>query len=250
MRFAPSPAFGVIDDARVLQRRTRRRRARAVAAVAAVTGVGVLVGLSVSSSAGGSPSPALLSTLDVLRRPATEADRLPAWIAADLEQHATIFMPYVRRALVADGFTFYVIPEISQSPFNGETVAGASLLALAKTEAHGGADASTVAEIKRDELTGTLGLRGARTLVEGIVPNGVRSLTLRYAAGTAGGFSRKTRPAATVTAFATNNVIVITAPRGGLQARAAVATWRAANGAVIKIVHGTGRRPWWLPTTR
>jgi hypothetical protein len=210
----------------------------------------VLVELSVSSSGDGSPSPALLSTLRVLRRPVTAADRLPAWIAADLGRHATVFMPYVRRALTADGFTFYVIPEISQSPFNGQSVDGASLLALAKTDADGGADASTIAEINDDELTGTLGLSGARTLISGIVPNDVGSLTLRYVAGAAGGFSRKPRPAVTITAFATSNVIVITAPRAGLQARTAVATWRATNGAVIKVVHGTARRPWWLPTTR
>jgi len=36
---------------------------------------------------------------------------------------------------------------------------------LAKIEAHGGADASTITEIASDELTGTLGLSGARSLV-------------------------------------------------------------------------------------
>jgi hypothetical protein len=249
MGFA-APAFGVIDDARLRRRRIRRRGALAVVAIAAIAGAGVLVGEAVSSSGDGSPSPALVSALRVLRRPVTAADRLPAWIAADLERSATVFMPFVRRALTTDGFTFYVIPEISQSPFNGETVDGASLLALEKTEAHGGADASTITEINDDELTGTLGLSGARTLISGIVPNDVGSLTLRYAAGGAGGFSRKRLPAATIRAFAANNVIAITAPRGGLQARAAVATWRATNGAVIKVVHGTARRAWWLPTTR
>jgi len=64
----------------------------------------------------GTPSATMLSTLPVLSRPATSADRLPASLYANgrlrllLFQSAQIYIRYVRRVLVAEGRTFYLVP--------------------------------------------------------------------------------------------------------------------------------------------
>jgi hypothetical protein len=43
----------------------------------------------------------------------------------------------------------------------------------------------------------------------------------------------------TIKAHAVNNVVVVSAPRAGEQATSAVTTtWRAANGTIIKTIHG------------
>jgi len=62
------------------------------------------------------PGATMLSTLPVLSRPATSADRLPASLYTNgrlrplLFQSGQIYIRYVRRVLVADGRTFYLVP--------------------------------------------------------------------------------------------------------------------------------------------
>lgn len=63
----------------------------------------------------GSPSAAMLSTLPILRRPATSADRLPA--SLDFHgrligpfQGGEVYIRYVRLARLVDGSTFYLVP--------------------------------------------------------------------------------------------------------------------------------------------
>jgi hypothetical protein len=66
----------------------------------------------------GAPSAAMLSTLPILRRPATSADRLPAnlyfhmggRLKVQLGQGGDVFVGYVRRVRVAEGRTFYLVP--------------------------------------------------------------------------------------------------------------------------------------------
>lgn len=67
----------------------------------------------------GSPSAAMLSTLPILRRPATSADRVPANLYVHFdgrlrlllgEQGGDVYVRYVRRVRVAEGRTFYLIP--------------------------------------------------------------------------------------------------------------------------------------------
>ena len=72
--------------------------AGAIAAVVAVASAG--------GTTGGSPSPALLSILAVLRRPASSADHLPPSLAANVGRSSEVFVSYVRRAVVADGRTW------------------------------------------------------------------------------------------------------------------------------------------------
>jgi hypothetical protein len=55
----------------------------------------------------GSPSPALLSALGVLRRPATPADRLGA---ASLEGIPDTYAGYTRRAVATHGTAYYIVP--------------------------------------------------------------------------------------------------------------------------------------------
>jgi hypothetical protein len=76
-------------------------------------GPGPLAGNAVSY---GVPSAAMLSTVPVLRRPATSADRLPArfYFHGRLTQltfqGGKIYVRHIRRARVADGSTFYLVP--------------------------------------------------------------------------------------------------------------------------------------------
>jgi hypothetical protein len=42
----------------------------------------------------------------------------------------------------------------------------------------------------------------------------------------------------TITAHAVNNVVVVSVPRAGAQAMNVTTTWRAANGTIIKTIHG------------
>lgn len=67
----------------------------------------------------GVPSATMLSTLPILRRPATSADRLPAnlyfRVGGRLRvqlggQGGDVYIRYVRRVRVADGRTFYLVP--------------------------------------------------------------------------------------------------------------------------------------------
>ena len=65
----------------------------------------------------GRPSAAMLSTLPVLSRPATSADRLPASLYSGRRlgpwpwfQGGQIYLRYVRRVRVVDGSTYYLIP--------------------------------------------------------------------------------------------------------------------------------------------
>jgi hypothetical protein len=62
-----------------------------------------------------SPSAAMLSTIPVLRRPGTPADRLPRSFRPDgpLElgfASGKVYIRYFRRARIADGITFYLVP--------------------------------------------------------------------------------------------------------------------------------------------
>jgi hypothetical protein len=103
----------------------------------------------------------------------------------------------------------------------------------------GGADA---AEIARQGMWGSssggTGANPGLTLFDGVVPDGVATVTLHYSAGKVGGFSRRTASAVTITAHAVNNVVVVSVPRAGAQAMNVTTTWRAADGATIKTIQG------------
>lgn len=102
----------------------------------------------------------------------------------------------------------------------------------------GGGDAAVIEEGKG------LGEGGAATgsgpdtsFVDGVVPDGVASVTLHYDAGPLGGYSRKQAPAANITTKPVNNVIIAIVPRATGNALPSTITWRAANGKIIKTIH-------------
>jgi hypothetical protein len=103
----------------------------------------------------------------------------------------------------------------------------------------GGADAEVIEQ--HGSWGGTSGGTGKNpglTRFNGIVPDGVATVTLHYPAGKVGGFSRRTAPAVTITAHAVNNVVVVSVPRAGAQALRVTTTWRASDGTIIKTIHG------------
>ncbi len=63
----------------------------------------------------GAPSAQMLATIPALQSPHTSADRLPAPLSGNerpspITQSGTVYVRYVRRALVTHGFTFYLVP--------------------------------------------------------------------------------------------------------------------------------------------
>jgi hypothetical protein len=142
---------GVIEEARVRQRRQRR-----IAGIASIAAAGfAALGLALAGGSGsphpaqapsshrpptttapvsltsascqitatagrtvpGPPSQSLLSILGVLRRPATAADALPAAVersllAPQLGQAVTLFVNYVRRVQVVGAVTYWAFSEI------------------------------------------------------------------------------------------------------------------------------------------
>ena len=72
--------------------------------------------------------------------------------------------------------------------------------------------------------------------VEGVVPDGVASVTLHYDAGPASAYGHTHAPAANITTAPVNNVIVVTVPRNVGNASPQTMIWRAADGKIIKTI--------------
>ena len=120
---------------------------------------------------------------------------------------------------------------------------GVTLFGLNPGGGGGGGGGADAAQIENQGMwassSGGTGANPGLTLFEGVVPDGVATVTLHYPAGKVGGFSRRTAPAITIKAHAVNNVVLVSVPRAGAQATSAVtATWRAADGTIIKTIHG------------
>ena len=120
--------------------------------------------------------------------------------------------------------------------------AGVTLAALSRSGGFGGGGADAAQIVHQGMWISEGGGTGAdpgRTLFAGIVPDGVATVTLHYPAGKLGSFSHRSGPAITVTARAVNNVVVVAVERAGQQAVARLtATWRSADGSIVKTLHG------------
>jgi len=251
---------GVIEDARARQRRHRGVAGAATVLAAAIAAVvlGLVSGGGRGGPAGahssrpqpaapistaacitvpsswntGTPSPAFLSLLGVLRRPDTSADSLPAQVQSSLGDGQNVYVNYVRRAQVIGGRTFYVLPVRfgcdAATPEEGVLLA-CILRANQRTIDAGVGGDSTAAQVKADGMFlvgGSCLHTNQATLIAGIVPDSVASITLRY-------------PSITVTAAAVNNVVVVSVPHPGSPLWHPISmTWRAANGHIIKTFNG------------
>jgi hypothetical protein len=245
----PTVALGVLNDARARQQR-RRWRITATVGTATVAVVLGLVGVggstspetarpphaaisvvscitAPSTSTTGAPSSALPALLAVLRRPATADDRLPPQLHADLLGGGLdVFAGYVRLARVVADRSYYVIPaRIACGVKPSDDV----LLACVQRSGERIIDAGLGGDATATGVTGggaflvggsCLHTKQA-TLIAGIVPDGVTSVTLRY-------------PSMTIEAAVVNNVVAASVPHpGGPLWHPLLVTWRAADGHVI-----------------
>jgi hypothetical protein len=213
----------------------------------------------------GSPAPALLAVLGVLRRPAGPADRLGAGSIGQSETYAG----FVRRAFVSHGTAYYVAaghqdfsgsfpsarclalasaaerayaPRIP-SGLRAQTLAVAAqqmayerklaaqrpqdVVCFVSASRNGGASQCglTVAALRRG-----VSPTNAQGTFSGIVPDGVASVTVRFPA--TGG-----RPALSATAAVTGNVYAVRIPQlAGAGFVEPTVVWRSAAGRVIKTV--------------
>ena len=264
-----TPDAGVIEEARARQRRHRglaaagviaagliavllsgiRRRRRGITprerrgarGTAAVEDRSILArGLRRQGGAlQGAPSRSLLSILGVLRRPATAADAGSGIVARGFI--SGVFVHYIRLARVVDGSPYYVYPGIVGGCGTGEPPhQGIMELARNVDLGHGiiggtGGGGATAAAIEQGKDASSSGQPGSATssTITTVVPDGVATVTLRYPAGRASGYSPKISPAFTITTTPVNNLLVLTVPRSNpLQQGTMI--WRAASGHIIK----------------
>jgi hypothetical protein len=180
----------------------------------------------------------LTSILAVLRRPATPADRLPRGVGSTGDP----FVGYVRRTRVIGVTSYYLYPALQgcrpghvglmdlETPLDlGHGLMGGT--------GGGGADAASI-EAGHDVSTGPPSSPTSATITM-IVPDGVASVTLRYPAGRASGYSPKISPPFTVTTAPVENEVVVRVPRsaGGGPIWQPTMLWRAADGRVLRAFH-------------
>jgi hypothetical protein len=211
----------------------------------------------------GAPGGELISILGVLRRPATAADAVPGGLAR--EGMTDLYTRYLRRAQVAGGLTFYVVPARSRG-FNGlpsvaclaaedaalrralpqipPSLRTGTLALESKLETfYGRARAQRPQDVMCIVVTASNGggescglpaaeiLHGAAAenqlgVLTGIVPDGVATVTLRFpAAGH--------RPARSLTATVHGNVYAVPAPRGISSGAQPAVIRRAAGGRLL-----------------
>jgi len=184
------------------------------------------------------PPRSLTSILAVLRRPATAADKLPR----DISLSGDAFLGYVRRTRVVGVTSYYLYPALQgcspghvglndlETPLDlGHGLMGGT--------GGGGADAAAIQD-GHDVSTGPPGSPTSATITM-IVPDGVASVTLRYPAGRASGYSPKISPPFTVTTAPVQNEVVIRVPRsaGGGPIWQPTMVWQAPDGRVIRTFH-------------
>jgi hypothetical protein len=212
-----------------------------------------------------SPSPALLSILGVLRRPATTADRMPRSFLTSLNASG-IYVRYIRLARVADGVSYYIVPVATLLPnltLSGRcdrTIAAALRVELERVPA-AVRSATLSLESRLVELRRQLAARFAgdgicvetyrvrgnanggscgatvgelkRQGFAAVVPDGVASVELRYPA-------TQTLTARIVTANVIGNVFA--APSQPRDHRVVpTIIWRSANGKVRQTIPPSAR---------
>jgi hypothetical protein len=264
-----TPDAGVIEEARARQRRHRGVAGALLLAAAVLAGIGFGMGGGGGSHPGsasvpagpplsktarsspasctsralqGAPSKSLLSILGVLRRPATAADAVGGIAGRGLIRD--VFVHYIRRARVVAGSPYYIYPVViggcgtREKPHEGimELATNVDLGGGAIGGSGGGGGTAAGIEQGQEASSGPPGSSTSATLTI-VVPDGVASVTLRYPAGHASGYSPKISPPFTITVGPVENLVVVTVPRSSpLQQGTMV--WRAANGHIIRTFNG------------
>jgi hypothetical protein len=216
----------------------------------------------------GTPSRVMLSTLSVLRRPATAADRLPKAVTVGGDV-VGVYVRYVRLARVVDGVSYYLVPAQASSDtpalsphcvaaittklrhalpkipvdLRAPTLAFAHRLLAADTAhppiggvvcliAVGGGSNGGSCGAWPAEIRAD-GMLSGLAPVAGIVPDGVASVTVRYPAANG-------HPARTVAAGVVGNVFAAPVRHfsAGHAGRPSM-VWRDARGKVVKTIPAT-----------
>jgi len=178
--------------------------------------------------------------LAVLRRPATPADVLPGQVRQSILQTAKfdgheVYVNYIRRARVVAGVSYYVWPVRATGcgPLGKLALAGQETMDISDGNGSGGAGDAAAIEAGTTLSGGTASF--GQSTINGLIPDGVATVTLRYPAGKIGGFDRNHAPAFTTTVRIVGNLLVVTIPRGGNRLIAPMTMiWRAPDGHIIK----------------
>jgi hypothetical protein len=198
-------------------------------------------GKAALSTSTGSPHAALLSTVGVLRGlPA----RPPAWVLQRpiVRFNSNLYVDYIRFARAAFGVKYYVFVAGLFSPFVRacQTAVGVHLFAASAMGGVGTGGSATLIEQRGLWVSGSppgVGVednaRSDSTLISGIVPDGVATVTFYYPAGKPNGFSHRILPAEKLTMHVVNNVAVGKPMRSSLPPKM---VWSAANGETIKTI--------------
>lgn len=220
----------------------------------------------------GSPDPALLKTLGVLRRERTQADHLPRSLLGRLGVHG-LLIRYVRRVETPDGGSYLLLPssDINWAPFP-PAACGPALVRAIHRHGRGESRATIRGALRRARQHLAEARRRARQpKVEGVRfyeidddnssfggGGGITAAEIRDR-GTAGSYGTedgastfmglvpdgvakvalefgktKDAPASTVTGPVTDNVVSIPLPRSAEQAFPSQTTWFDADGNAIK----------------
>jgi hypothetical protein len=215
----------------------------------------------------GSPSPALLSVLAVLRRPAVAADKLPR--SVELNSVSGVYERYIRLARTSNGVSYYIVPaahalgrsgpassprclaaivasvhaELPQIPrgLRASTIALVNETAAnaRETDANAAAGGICLVTVSADEQGGSCGASATEVLqhgmlsaygtLSGVVPDSVATVTINYPAS--GGHA-----AQTVTTNVKGNVFASSIkPLGGNSATPTI-IWRSLSDSILKTV--------------
>jgi hypothetical protein len=222
----------------------------------------------------GSPSAAILSTLGVLRRPATATDQLPGGFGHSLFATAGkgAYVNYIRRARVAFGDSYYVIPiahagyfsarcqaELTASlrlelrhvlnPLRASTLAFGTraitregihpgvLVDAVGHDGSGGGGSSANAIEKYGGDFATTGITKRSAILSGLVHDGVASVQIYYPATRSG---PQRSHAVSITTRPVENLIVVKVPRGAEGAFPDKMIWRSAEDTLIKTIDESG----------
>jgi hypothetical protein len=193
---------------------------------------------SADTTSDGAPSSRLLRILGVLRRPRTAADALPPPLnpggGARLFGDEGVYVKYIRLVRGLSGTSYYLVPVAGTSnllpPCHGPE--GVVLFAVEPGGFESGGGAATASQIEHGKLTSSRWLPGGKGVEYGVVPDGVRKVTIRYPAK---------HGLRSVTATVVNNFYVAAVPvlgLGGLPGPTPkTVVWRSAKGSVLKTFH-------------